>query len=205
MNGYRDFNNSWAYPTQAERDAFQKIRDAQTPRQGQPSGEPPFGLGQFFKNLNNPAPKKLNNSNNTQTNADKAKTPAERVAACQARIRDHIARVNAQTNIPAAEKTAIIAKLNAKLADCTTPHGLDKEEKDKNHKDADPRGHGRLVSQITPGKLKQNPNILASLLQQIIDFFRGKQNIPTPVENVLKNYPQPPYSGTTVPPITPSV
>lgn len=138
-----------------------------------------------------------------QTPSDKAKTPAERVAACQQRVNAHIARINTHPNIPTAEKTAIIAKLNAKLVDCATPHGLDKEEKDKNHTDANPKGYGRLVSQVTPGKLKQNPNILAELLQKIFDFFKNIANPPTPIQRVMSQYPAPPYTtGTVAPRVT---
>ena len=64
---------------------------------------------------------------------------------------------------------------------------------------------GQLVSQVTLGKLRKEPNILASLLQSIFDFFKNITNPPTPIKNVMEKYPAPPYTtGTVAPRITTS-
>lgn len=62
------------------------------------------------------------------------------------------------------------------------------------------KNRGELVSAVTPGKLKKEPNIVASLLQAIFDFFKNITNPPTPIKNVMEKYPAPPYTTATVPP-----
>jgi hypothetical protein len=75
----------------------------------------------------------------------------------------------------------------------------DSPEKKKEKKDKE-KGRGKLVSQVTPGKLRKEPDIIASLLQQIFDFFKNISNPPTPIKNVMEKYPAPPYTTPTVPP-----
>ena len=133
-----------------------------------------------------------------QGKPDSMKTPAERIAACKLRVDEHIRRVNANTEIPVAQKTAMVTKLQEKLLACSTPHGLDKEEKDKAHKDVDDdgkggirQGQGQLVKQVTPGALRKNPNVLASLIEAIYAFFQNIQNRPAPVDRFMAKYPDP--------------
>lgn len=67
------------------------------------------------------------------------------------------------------------------------------------------RGQGKLVSQVTPGKLRKEPDIIATLLQQIFDFFKNITNPPKPIQTVMEKYPAPPYTtGTVSPRITTS-
>lgn len=185
----------YAYQTtEAERLERKRIHDLELAKlkarqDGKPAGQPPFGiaLGQLFGG---------GPSRPYKQKTDGAKTPAERVAACKSRVAAHITRINAHTNIPAEQKTAIITRLNAKLVACSTPHGLDKEEKDKGHSDADPHGYGRLVRQVTPGALRKNPNPIQALIDAIWAFFGGRQNIPEPVEDFMAKYPKPATTTT---------
>lgn len=134
--------------------------------------------------------------------SDLGKTLAQRIAACKARVQAHITRVNADTNIPATVKTAMIQRLTAKLAECSTPHGLGKEENDKEHKDVENirKGQGQLVRQVTPGALRKNPNVIQSLIDAIWAFFKNIENRPAPVDRFMAKYPQP-----TTPPATSAV
>lgn len=130
---------------------------------------------------------------------DKGKTLAQRVADCKARVQTHIVRVNADTTIPATVKTAMLQKLAQKAAECSTPHGLGKEENDKEHKDVDNirKGQGQLVRQITPGALRKNPTVLESLIKAIQDFFKNIQNRPEVVDRFLAKYPPAPITAPT--------
>jgi hypothetical protein len=62
------------------------------------------------------------------------------------------------------------------------------------------QGQGKLVSQVTPGKLRKEPDIIATLLQQIFDFFKNITNPPKPIQTVMEKYPAPPYTTTEVSP-----
>jgi hypothetical protein len=139
-----------------------------------------------------------NGNQGTQTADDLRKTPQARIDACKSRVQQHINRVNSDASIPAAVKTEMIKRLQAKLIACSTPKGVDDEEKDKNHNDVENlrKGQGKLVSQITPGKLRKNPDVLQSLIQAIYDFFKNITNRPEPVDRFLAKYPPQPPSGS---------
>ena len=149
-----------------------------------------LALGQ--KNVSRPYKTK---SSNDQAN----KTFPERVAACKARVDAHIRRVNANNDIPIAQKAAMVKKLQEKLIDCSNPNGLQKEENDKTHKDVDDdgkgglrQGQGQLVKQVTPGALRKNPNPIQSLIDAIYAFFQNITNRPAPVDRFMAKYPPQP-------------
>lgn len=184
---------------QAEHDAALKRLQGLVPRdnEGNRTGNPPFGLGILSGLSQRPVsrPYKTNSANDAAT-----KTMEQRIAACKTRVTEHIKRVNANNSIPDAQQTAIVKKLQEKLLDCSTAHGLQKEENDKSHKDIDSDGKGGLVRQVTPGALRKNPNVLQSLIDAIWAFFKNMENRPEVVDRFMAKYPQP-----TTPPATSAV
>ena len=82
----------------------------------------------------------------------------------------------------------------------STPSRPYKQKTKEDKEGGERQGQGKLVSQVTPGKLRKEPDIIASLLQQIFDFFKNITNPPKPIQTVLEKYPAPPYTTTEVSP-----